>query len=78
MWQDCSWKCTLDHPEYESNARWVRFCMGRGKLWSFRSWPSSCLHQAPGEAEAELAWMNKADIVNVVLTDDSDAVIFGA
>ena len=19
-WQDCSWKCTLDHPGYESNA----------------------------------------------------------
>jgi Holliday junction resolvase YEN1 len=36
------------------------------------------LHQAPGEAEAELAWMNKADIVDAVLTHDSDAVIFGA
>lgn len=34
-WQDCSWKCTLDHPGYEGNARWVQLCMGRGKLWSF-------------------------------------------
>ena len=47
-------------------------------LWSFKCWLSLCSPQAPGEAEAELAWMNKTDIVDVVLTDDSDAIIFGA
>ncbi|KAF8233817.1 PIN domain-like protein [Tricholoma matsutake] len=33
---------------------------------------------APGEAEAELAWMNNSSIVDAVLTKDSDVVIFGA
>ncbi|WFD32486.1 hypothetical protein MSPP1_003534 [Malassezia sp. CBS 17886] len=33
---------------------------------------------APAEAEAELAWMNRARLVDVVLTDDVDALAFGA
>ncbi|PBK94421.1 hypothetical protein ARMGADRAFT_1099179, partial [Armillaria gallica] len=33
---------------------------------------------APGEAEAELASMSKAGIIDAVLSDDSDALIFGA
>lgn len=33
---------------------------------------------APGEAEAELAWMNQAGLVDVVLTDDVDSFVFGA
>jgi 5'-3' exonuclease len=35
-------------------------------------------HQAPGEAEAELARLNQARIVDAVMTDDSDALVFGA
>ncbi|KAM6489713.1 PIN domain-like protein [Amanita muscaria] len=35
-------------------------------------------HQAPGEAEAELAQLNAAGIIDAVLTDDSDAFLFGA
>lgn len=34
--------------------------------------------QAPGEAEAELASMSMLGIVDVVLTEDSDAMAFGA
>ncbi|GBE83358.1 hypothetical protein SCP_0504060 [Sparassis crispa] len=34
--------------------------------------------RAPGEAEAELAKLNQLGIVDTVLTDDSDALIFGA
>ncbi|GLB44091.1 putative 5'-3' exodeoxyribonuclease activity [Lyophyllum shimeji] len=34
--------------------------------------------QAPGEAEAELAWMSKMNLLDAILTEDSDAVIFGA
>ncbi|KAH9907692.1 XPG I-region-domain-containing protein, partial [Epithele typhae] len=33
---------------------------------------------APGEAEAELAHMNKTGFVDVVLTDDSDVLVLGA
>jgi Holliday junction resolvase YEN1 len=33
--------------------------------------------QAPAEAEAELACLNEAHIVDAVLTDDSDALLFG-
>ncbi|EDR03823.1 uncharacterized protein LACBIDRAFT_306505 [Laccaria bicolor S238N-H82] len=35
-------------------------------------------HQAPAEAEAELAFLNRMGIIDVVMTDDSDALIFGA
>ncbi|KAG6819067.1 hypothetical protein H0H93_015786 [Arthromyces matolae] len=34
--------------------------------------------KAPGEAEAELAWMSRANILDVVLTQDSDTWVFGA
>lgn len=34
--------------------------------------------QAPGEAEAQLAHMNKVGLIDAVLTDDSDALVFGA
>jgi XPG I-region len=34
--------------------------------------------QAPGEAEAELACLNRAKIIDAVITDDSDALLFGA
>lgn len=39
---------------------------------------SSPLLQAPGEAEAELAQLNARGIIDGVLTDDVDAVLFGA
>jgi len=34
--------------------------------------------QAPGEAEAELAWMLKVKFLDAILTEDSNAVVFGA
>ncbi|PWN47206.1 hypothetical protein IE53DRAFT_262463 [Violaceomyces palustris] len=37
-----------------------------------------CSHQAPGEAEAELAWLNSHDLIDAVMTDDVDALLFGA
>ena len=36
------------------------------------------MYQAPGEAEAELAMLNSLGVIDVVITDDSDAFIFGA
>ncbi|EDR16161.1 uncharacterized protein LACBIDRAFT_321397 [Laccaria bicolor S238N-H82] len=36
------------------------------------------VHIAPGEAEAELALLNKLGIIDIVITDDSDALVFGA
>ena len=36
------------------------------------------LHQAPGEAEAELAYLNQILAIDLVLTSDSDVFIFGA
>lgn len=38
----------------------------------------SPLRQAPAEAEAELAHLNRLSIVNAVLTDDIDTFLFGA
>jgi Holliday junction resolvase YEN1 len=36
------------------------------------------LDQAPGEAEAELAYLNDTGAIDVVITDDSDVLLFGA
>ncbi|TEB21577.1 PIN domain-like protein, partial [Coprinellus micaceus] len=36
------------------------------------------VHQAPGEAEAELALLNRWGSVDAVLTKDGDALVFGA
>ena len=34
--------------------------------------------QAPGEAEAELAYLNRIGVVDAVLSDDVDTFLFGA
>ncbi|KAJ7606586.1 PIN domain-like protein [Mycena polygramma] len=36
------------------------------------------VHMAPGEAEAELAYLNQAGAIDVVQTNDSDVFVFGA
>ena len=36
------------------------------------------LYQAPGEAEAELAYLNRILAIDLVLTSDSDVFLFGA
>ncbi|RDB28015.1 Flap endonuclease GEN 1 [Hypsizygus marmoreus] len=35
------------------------------------------VHQAPGEAEAELARLNSLGIIDAIFTDDSDTLVFG-
>ncbi|KAF8054913.1 PIN domain-like protein [Lyophyllum atratum] len=35
------------------------------------------IHQAPGEAEAELAKLNSLGMIDAILTDDSDTLVFG-
>ncbi|PBK98083.1 hypothetical protein ARMGADRAFT_921104, partial [Armillaria gallica] len=35
-------------------------------------------HNAPGEAEAELAQMNQVGVIDVIMTEDSDVFVFGA
>ena len=36
------------------------------------------VNQAPGEAEAELALLNRTNMIDAVMTDDGDTFIFGA
>ena len=38
----------------------------------------SCDIQAEGEAEAELAYLNRIGVLDAVMTDDVDAFLFGA
>ena len=52
--------------------------MTHSKFLSFRLNYWRLLLQAPGEAEAELAQLNKLGIIDAVLTDDGDALVFGA
>jgi len=59
--------------QVRGNHHWITHSMkemldGFGFAWA----------DAPGEAEAELAWLNKSQIIDAVLTEDSDAIIFGA
>ncbi|PBK89498.1 hypothetical protein ARMGADRAFT_1033065 [Armillaria gallica] len=35
-------------------------------------------HNAPGEAEVELAQMNQVGVIDVIMTEDSDVFVFGA
>lgn len=37
-----------------------------------------CVLQAPGEAEAELAYLNSIGQIDAVLSDDVDTFLFGA
>lgn len=52
--------------------------MERGAYAYSFHWPSLKRLQARGEAEAELARLNQEGIIDAVLTDDVDALIFGA
>jgi len=36
------------------------------------------IQQAPGEAEAELAWLNSTNVFDAIITSDGDALVFGA
>ena len=45
-------------------------------LWPFEDGHADV--QAPGEAEAELALMNRQGKIDAVLSDDGDALLFGA
>ena len=48
-----------------------------GKQISYITEADAYAAQAPGEAEAELAMLNRAGFVDTVLTDDSDIFVFG-
>ena len=39
---------------------------------------SNLQQTGPGKAEAELALLNKLGIIDIIITDDSDALVFGA
>ena len=39
---------------------------------------TECILQAPGEAEAELAYLNRHGFIDAIVTNDSDALVFGA
>ena len=47
-------------------------------LFSFLLFMKYHVNQAPGEAEAELALLNRTNLIDAVMTDDGDTFIFGA
>ena len=42
------------------------------------SWIVRGTSKAPGEAEAELAYLNQIGVIDAVWTDDVDTLVFGA
>ena len=60
------------------NAFGFSWCEVSAVAWYPIACPSSFSLEAPGEAEAELAALNQHGLVNMVLTTDSDAVVFSA
>jgi holliday junction resolvase YEN1 len=70
----------LAHHPGAGDGHFVRVLLVHSK-WEIESlllFLAHANHQAPGEAEAELARLNSEGIVDAVLTEDSDAFIFGA
>lgn len=54
-----------------------------GSLYIFSAYPHAYPHitfvsQAPGETEAELAYLNQLGFIDGVMTDNSDALLIGA
>ncbi|KAI4520467.1 PIN domain-like protein, partial [Schizophyllum commune Loenen D] len=72
----------FDGPDKPGMKRLVR--VSRQLHWMVA--PTICLaeafnfshHQAPGDAEAELAYLASEGLVDAVLTADSDTLLFGA
>ena len=47
-------------------------------MFFFIGWRSANHLKAPGEAEAELAYLNSVGIIDAILSDDVDTFLFGA
>lgn len=54
--------------------------MARSKTLPCPAWShfNIDIHQAPGEAEAELAFLNREGHIDAIMSDDCDTFIFGA
>ncbi len=54
--------------------------MARSKILHYSPWPHSDanFNQAPAEAEAELAFLNREGHIDAIMSDDCDTFIFGA
>ena len=71
------------HTDWPTDSRsWLQH-LGFIHIWYWPFWLlyNHCLHsftKAPGEADAELARLNKASLIDAVLTDDGDCFVFGA
>ncbi|PPQ68024.1 hypothetical protein CVT24_002933 [Panaeolus cyanescens] len=51
---------------------WTKIVMDLIQMFGFK------VHEAPGEAEAELAMLNQIGAIDAVLSTDSDTLVFGA
>ncbi|KAF8218865.1 PIN domain-like protein, partial [Tricholoma matsutake] len=68
-----AWPAIKCNTNVIAQAHWLT-----GQFWEFISTFSFHSHMAPGEAEAKLAYLNQANVIDAVMTDNSDALIFGA
>lgn len=72
----------MDGPGHARNHHCLRVRVEDGGWRGLRTGkhahsPLLCL-QAPGEAEAELAYLNRIGVIDAVLSDDVDTFLFGA
>ena len=70
----------MEDGETSSHYIYLYLCLNQdpSNFFCISSWIVRGTSKAPGEAEAELAYLNQIGVIDAVWTDDVDTLVFGA